>query len=286
LEIRILGPLEVLVGGKPVQPSAAKPRIVLAHLAVNAGEVVTSGALIEELWGDKEIASHATTLRTYIFKLRRLLDPPHPDGRQAPQALRSVPGGYLLDRSRLTLDSEEYRRLVADGYRELRRDDLRAAREHFTQAIKLWRGTPLADVRTGPRLDAAVRYLEELRMNALDHWIEIELRSGRHREVLADLTGLAAENPLNERLQSQLMVALYRSDRRNEALQTFQRVRRKMLDALGLDPSPLLQRIHHGILTGDPRLFDNAHPADASSVTPQIPWQDLWRQATRRPGAA
>jgi DNA-binding SARP family transcriptional activator len=253
LDIGVLGSFRLSVSGRSAEPTAAKPRTLLAQLALNVGQVVPVSSIVEELWGDDPCRTYRTTIRTYVFQLRKLVGD-QPD-RQTPAhadhpVLRSVPGGYRLDARDATSDMQRYERLITAGQRAFYVGDFTAASTKLNDALKLWRGPVLVDVRTGRRLTAIARQLEESRTTALDHRIDADLRIGRHRELIAELAGLSEENPLHERLQGQFMVALYRSGRRHDALEVFQRARTAMIKQLGLEPSSRLRELQRAILTG------------------------------------
>ncbi|MET9445061.1 AfsR/SARP family transcriptional regulator [Streptomyces sp. NPDC006610] len=258
MNIEVLGTLDVRVNGVSVTPTAPKPRQVLALLAFHAGQVVSVACLTEELWGAAPPRSARTTLQTYVLQLRELiaaaLPGPSGDGprRTAKEVLVTVPGGYLLDAGDGVSDAREFERLTALGYRSMDAGDFRGAARQLRQALDLWSGPAFAGVQAGEQLQAQARRLEETRLCALDRRIEADLRLGRHRDLIAELTVLVSRYPTHETLRGQYMLALHRSGRRSEALETYQRLRATLVRELGLEPSADLRRIQRLILTAGP----------------------------------
>jgi DNA-binding winged helix-turn-helix (wHTH) protein len=127
LGITLLGSLSLRLDGTPVVASAPKQRQVLALLALNVGRVVTSSALIEELWGDRPPRSHATTLQTYVLQLRNALDAADADRPGARQILSTRHSGYLLEEDACTTDVQVFERRVRAGYAAAEAGDQRRA---------------------------------------------------------------------------------------------------------------------------------------------------------------
>lgn len=256
MEIKVLGPLMAESGGTSVVPSAGKPRQILALLSVYANQVLPVPTLMEEIWGSDMPRSAPTTLQTYILQLRRLIAGAlGPDGpRTAREVLATRHGGYLLEVAPGAVDVHEYDRLVATARGATERGDDECAAALYREALGVWRGPALVDVRLGPLLEIELVRLEESRLGVLEQRIDSDLRLGRHRQLLAELTSLTARHPLHEGLHAQRIVALYRSGRRWQALNVFQDLRRGLTEELGLDPSARLQQLHRAVLAGDPAL--------------------------------
>ncbi|MFF4851227.1 BTAD domain-containing putative transcriptional regulator [Streptomyces sp. NPDC001194] len=265
MDIEVLGTLAVRERGVSVTPTAPKPRQVLALLALHADQVVPVSALIEELWQGAPPRSARTTLQTYVLQLRALiataLEQGEADGdgeaapagrRTAKDVLVTLPGGYLLNSGGGTSDVREFDRLAGMGYRAMDAGDFPGAARLLREALSLWSGPAFADVQGGIQLDMETRRLEETRLCALDQRIEADLRIGRHRELLAELTVLASRYRTHENLHGQFMLALHRSGRRGEALDVYQRLRATLVRELGLEPSAALRRLQRSILMANP----------------------------------
>ncbi|MFF3420044.1 BTAD domain-containing putative transcriptional regulator [Streptomyces sp. NPDC002698] len=287
MDIDVLGTLAVRLDNVSITPTAPKPRQVLALLALRAGQVVPVGVLAEELWGARPPRSARATLQTYILQLRELICAALESGargtegagdagdavdaggagrRQAKDVLLTVPGGYLLKSGDGVSDVREFERLAGSGYRAMDAEDYPQAARLLRQALGLWSGPALADVHTGPQLQTEAKRLEESRLCALDQRVEADLRLGRHRELLAELTVLINQYPMHESLCGQYMLALYRSGRRGEALDAYQRLRATLVRTMGLEPSPALAKLQRSLLMSGPETLPARPPMSATAV--------------------
>lgn len=149
------------------------------------------------------------------------------------------------------LDAQEFLDLVGLGRRLLREQRHEEAGDAFERGLALWRGPALGDIGQGPVLRSFATRLSEARMECMEMLVDAQLQRGRHREVVGLLYTLAAENPLREAFHRQLMLALYRSERRADALKAYQSARRTLLDELGLEPCTPMQDLHRAILRSD-----------------------------------
>ncbi|PVE11114.1 AfsR/SARP family transcriptional regulator [Streptomyces scopuliridis] len=263
MDIDVLGTLAARENGISITPTAPKPRQVLALLALHADRVVPVAALIEELWAGEPPRSARTTLQTYVLQLRALIATAlerdaeasgEGERRTAKDVLVTLPGGYLLNSGGGTSDVREFDRLAGMGYRAMDAGDFPDAARQLRAALALWTGAAFAGVQGGAQLDMEARRLEESRLCALDQRIEADLRLGRHRELLAELTVLVGRFPSHENLHGQFMLALHRSGRRGEALDVYQRLRATLVRELGLEPSGALRRLQHSILVSAPEV--------------------------------
>ncbi|MEV0529981.1 AfsR/SARP family transcriptional regulator [Streptomyces sp. NPDC050439] len=259
MNIEVLGILDIRENGVSITPTAPKPRQLLALLALHADQPVSVATLTEELWGSNPPRSARTTLQTYVLQLRELIETALERGqtrgevrRTAKSVLATVPGGYLLDSGGGSSDVREFEQLASAGYRAADAGDHQGAARQLRKALDLWTGPPFADVHTGEQLQTEIMRLEEIRLCAVDQCIGAELRLGRHRDLLAELTVLVSRHPAHESLHAQFMLALHRSGRRVEALEVYQHLRATLVRELGLEPSAELQRIQRQILKSGP----------------------------------
>ncbi|MEU0575377.1 AfsR/SARP family transcriptional regulator [Dermacoccus nishinomiyaensis] len=267
MKIKVLGALNAEVNGMSIVPTAGKPRQILALLALYPGRIVPVPTLMEEIWGTHLPQSSLTTLQTYILQLRRMLGTamgPDVPG-SAKDVLATRYGGYLLQIPGESVDVHAYERLVAEGRQAFEEGEDEYASVRLGEALALWEGPALVDVRVGPMLEIEVMRLEESRLVARERQIDAELRLGRHVELIARLTDLIARHPQHEGLHSQAMVALYRSGRQASALDVYRRLRQRLIDELGVEPSPQLQRMHQAMLAVDPHLDIVAGPRRTST---------------------
>jgi DNA-binding SARP family transcriptional activator len=256
--VKVLGPLDVRHDGVLAVPSAPKPRKVMALLLMNPSRVVPVSSIISELWGDQPPRSALTTIQTYILKLRKLLATATGStlGEVADSLLRTSGNGYRLFVETDDFDLYRYQHLEEAAVGSLADGDLKSGGRFLRDALSLWTGPALMNVEQGRLLEAEVAKLEQSKLTMIEHRVEIELRLGRHREILSDLMSLVAKYRFHEDLHAQYVVALYRSGQRTMALETFHKLRENMVDELGLDPSPKLQRLVNGVLSCDATLDD------------------------------
>lgn len=248
-EFRILGPLEVIGdGGEPIPLGGTKQRALLAVLLLRAGEVVSTGYLIDALWGEAAPRTASTSLQNLVSALRRLL---------GPELVVTRPPGYMLTAGKERIDLYRFEVLVHDAAGRGLEERVQMLRD----ALALWRGDPLAEVAFEPFAQTEVFRLEELRLAATEDLIGAELENGRDAELVPQLEGLVARHPLRERLRGQLMLALYRAGRQADALAAYQDARQALVEELGLDPGPQLQQLHAAILRQEAGL----HPAAAAA---------------------
>ncbi|TYB65266.1 hypothetical protein FXF51_18720 [Nonomuraea sp. PA05] len=240
LSIALLGPLEVRRDGAQVRLTTGRLRALLAVLAVFAGDAVTVERLARALWGEELPANARRSVQTYVARLRRAI------GRAA---IRTTPDGYLLDVAPAQVDVVRFRALAAEAGR---RRGTAAERPLVEEASRLWRGAPFEGVESDWLRATVSPSLHELHLSAVERRVDLGLAEGRHRELVAELLGLAARHPLRESLWGRLLVVLGRSGRQAEALALYERLRRRLSDELGTDPSAELRGIHAALLRPGP----------------------------------
>jgi YVTN family beta-propeller protein len=246
MEFRILGPLEVLDGDRQMALGGARQRALLAILLLHANKVVSTDRLVDELWGETPPESGPKALQVAVSQLRKALQTAGTDGR-----LVTRPPGYVLQVGEGELDRDRFDRLVAEAADEPDASE-RAAK--LRNALALWRGPALADLTYEAFAAPAIARLEDMRLAALEERIDADLELGRHTALVGELEELVRAYPLRERIRGQLMLALYRSGRQAEALAAFQAARRELVDELGIEPGPELQKLHKRILEQDTAL--------------------------------
>jgi DNA-binding SARP family transcriptional activator/ABC-type glycerol-3-phosphate transport system substrate-binding protein len=244
LAFRLLGPLEVTDGGRPVPLGGPRQRLVLAHLLLAANRVVTMDELIERIWDDEPPRAARNTIQSYISHLRAALGPDRIEGRTP---------GYVIHADAEELDVLRFEQLLRRARRMLPTDPRQAAAT-LEEALTLWQGSPLSDLADSPSLVGEIARLQELRLSAVEDLLGTRLAVGEHAEVLPDLERVVVEHPLRERLWAHLMLARYRSGRQAEALDAYRRAQDLLADELGIDPSPELQELQRRILHQDATL--------------------------------
>jgi DNA-binding SARP family transcriptional activator len=260
-EFRLLGPLEVIRADHAVALGGRRRRSALAILLLNAGRVVSVERLADDLYGGASPATAVTQVQRQVSELRRLV----PEAR-----LETVSPGYMLRLEPGQLDLHRFEQLVEQGVDRLERDDPAGARDLLHRALELWRGPALSDLAGEPFAQSATARLEELRLAALERRLAADLALGRVSNVVAELEALVTANPLREHLVEQLMLALYRSGRQADALTAYRAQRARLIEELGLEPSPTLRRLERAILQHDPKLAADVHPAAPPVAAPVV----------------
>jgi YVTN family beta-propeller protein len=271
VDYRILGPLEVSVDGRVIEIRGPKQRALLAILLLRANEPVPRDVLVHELWGEQTPAGAQGSLDVYVSRLRKVLT-----AAAGEPVLVTRPGAYRLQVTDEQFDVRCFERLVADGRSALAAGAPGPAGESLRAALRLWRGDPLADLVGEPFAQVEIGRLEELRLGAVEDRIEADLALGRHADVVGELEALAAAHPLRERVYGQLMLALYRCGRQAEALEVYRSARRALVDELGLEPGPALQRLEQAILRQDPSLEPPARPVSAAAAPGRPSARGAW----------
>jgi DNA-binding SARP family transcriptional activator/streptogramin lyase len=235
MEFRILGPIEVVDRGRTVAIRRGKEQALLVYLLLHANQVVASDRLVDELWGERPPPTAVKILQNAVSQLRKALG----DDR-----LVTRPPGYVLRVEPGELDLERFESLAEQGRANGDGNLLR-------EALGLWRGEPLAELRDEPFARDAARRLDQARLGAREDRIESDLAEGRHVELIPELEGLIAKHPYDERLHGQLMLALYRAGRPKDALDVYQRARKTFDSELGLQPGSELEQLQRRILNQD-----------------------------------
>jgi YVTN family beta-propeller protein len=286
MEFRILCSLEVYNRGRPLPLGGRQQRALLALLLIHANDVVSLDEIIEDLWGTQPPASATKSVQALVSKLRKLFADER-DGRSdnggEDGILLTRSHGYQLKVMGGQLDLDQFRSLTEEGRRALAAGRAADGADKLREALKLWRGPPLAELTYESFARVEIARLEELRLSALEERIEADLALGHHQELIPELEALVARNPLRERLRGQLMLALYRSGRQAEALQAYQRARHTLVDELGIEPGQALQRAEKAILRQDEslELQSEKTPEKPSSGEPihhrsERPTHTLW----------
>ncbi len=234
--------------GEAVEIRRGIPRAIVVALVLRAREVVSAGALAELVWADEQPRNPVNALQLQISYLRKRLG-----GGSAGQPVVTRPGGYVLIVDDDDIDARRFERLVSNAAQAAPSDPVTSL-ELFETALGLWRGVAYADVLGEPFAVGEATRLEEMRLSAMEERHDVLLALGRHAELVGELSSLVNEHPLRERLQSQLLLALYRSGRQADALRAFGRARAILVDELGIDPGPDLRRLEQQILMQDPDL--------------------------------
>ena len=247
VRFRILGAIAVTSADGSAQVRGRRQVALLAFLLLRANRVVTTDQLIDALWSDQPATGALKRLQVAVTRLRTALD-------GSGEALQTVGGGYLFAVEPGELDADLFRTRLREAQSSLDAGRPAVAAAALREGLAMWRGPPLAEVAYADFAQAEIRQLDELRLNAVELALDADLACGRHREVLAEIETLMAEQPLRERPRAQRMLALYRSGRQAEALEAFHELRRTLIAELGIEPGPDVRGLHQAILRQDPSL--------------------------------
>jgi DNA-binding SARP family transcriptional activator len=257
VQVRLLGPVDVVLDGGPRPVSGLRRKAVLATLALHHGQAVSTGRLVAVIWGESAPPTIANTLQSHMSYLRGVLG-----SREAILARRP---GYLLNLDGDGTDVRLAERLLREGRQA--EDPAQGVRD-LRRALALWRGRPLADVTGSAWLEEQAQRLDLLADEVRRALFEARLTAGEHSELVPGLERMVAENPLDEQVHGQLMLALYRCGRQADALAVFHRLRAALDEQLGIDPSPMLRDLETAILRQDDALAVPARPLTSLAARP------------------
>jgi DNA-binding SARP family transcriptional activator len=255
LQYRALGALTVADDGDDVSVGGSRQRRLVAMLLVHRNSVVSADRLSEAVFAGEPTSAAPTTLRSYVARLRKVID-----GNGAGSMVVTQAPGYMLEVRDDAFDVARFEGLIADGRSRLADDDAVAAASALREALALWRGDAYVEFADEEWVRPEAQRLGELRLVAYEQLVDAELACGRAAEMIPQLETLVAEHPLREALRGQLMIALYRTGRQVDALRVFQAYREVLAEELGLDPSPQLAELERRILAHDATL-ELAEPA-------------------------
>lgn len=267
MDFSLLGPLEVVSdSGQPVPVPQRLHRVILSVLLLYAGTPCSHGKLTDALWGAGKLPRKpVTAIRSHICRIRRDLS--------LDQRLRTLPGAYRMDPAPGELDLQRFAQLRSQARHAVAQGDLEQGAALLSAALECWRDPSFTDLPSTPTIDADVTHLREQRRDDETLLMDLLLALGRHHDVVPGLYRMVAADPLHERSWAQLMVALYKSGRRNEALAAYSRARAFMITRLGTEPARVLQELLAQILAdtedltvmtsgGEPALRRDGGPPD------------------------
>ncbi|MFE3521366.1 BTAD domain-containing putative transcriptional regulator [Streptomyces sp. NPDC059161] len=266
LTFRVLGPLEVAGNGGPVEVQGPQRRMMLARLLAAQGQVVSVESLMDGLWDGEPPLRATGVLRTVVFGLRKALEPDRRP-RTPPRLLVSAPTGYALRVPEEAVDAWRFEAAVrvtrANG------TPPKAVLQQLDHALALWRGPAYAEFATARWAAREAARLEELRARAVEQRAQALLTLGRAAEPLPDLEAQVLDHPLREESWRLLALALYQAGRQGDSLAALRRVRRVLMNDLGVEPGAELRRLEADVLAQAPRL-EPAAARPAARLTPSV----------------
>lgn len=244
MKFLVLGPTEARQADQPIALSGARRRALVTRLVLDAGRSVSAETLLEDVWDGHAPPAASATLQSHVSQLRKVIG----------NRLQRSTTGYLLSLDAASVDADQFEDQVANAASHLAQGDVGTAALELRGALRLWRGRALQDVADRPWAMPQAERLEELRRAALEQLLRARLASGEHEQVVPEAEAAVEEYPLREQRWATLMLALYRSGRQAEALRAYQRLRARLVDELGIDPSPPLAALEVALLRQDPVL--------------------------------
>ncbi|MDY0813379.1 AfsR/SARP family transcriptional regulator [Kitasatospora purpeofusca] len=269
LRFQVLGPVQAWLDGKQLALGSPQQQAVLTMLLLHAGRPVTTQDLVDGLWGDRPPTQAVAALRTYVSRLRTVIEPRR-EVRRPAEFLVSVADGYALQIPAESLDMTVFEQLAVEAATARGAGDLDNAHHLLVRSLALFAGRPLTGV-PGPYADSQRLRLAERQVSVAEERCAVALDIGLHAEVVGELNALTAEHPLRERLRELLMLALYRCGRQAEALGVYTDTRKLLIDELGVEPGSGLSAMHSRILAADPALALPAAPAPPAATRDEGP---------------
>ncbi|MFE6505390.1 BTAD domain-containing putative transcriptional regulator [Kitasatospora sp. NPDC057738] len=271
LRFAVLGPLRGWRDGGELVLGSPQQRSLLLALLLRANHPVSTGQLVDDLWGEEPPAKPSAVIRTYVHRLRRVLGPDAPT---------TLSGGYLLALDPGALDTHRVEELL-DEAKELRADGEHAhAAGALRSALALWQGEPMTAL-PGPYAERQRGEWAERRVTVLESCLEAEIEAGPSGELVAELTAVVAEHPLRERFSELLMLALYGTGRQAEALGLFRTADQRLREQLGVSAGPGLRELQRRILVADTGLVAPPRPRPAAATRPPHRTRPPYRAAVR-----
>jgi DNA-binding SARP family transcriptional activator/DNA-binding beta-propeller fold protein YncE len=260
IEFGILGSLAATVDGKSVKLGGRGERALLAILLLDRGQTVPVERLVDGIWGEAPPASARHLIQVFVSRVRSAFGGPSVIATRAP--------GYAVDLGPHALDATSFERLLDEGRKAHAAGDYQDALGCLEAALRLWRGSALADLTLEGDAHAKQSRLDELRLVALEERMSVGLALAQHAQLVPELEQAVVSNPLRELLRGQLMLALYRSGRQAAALDRYREGRRLLVEELGIEPGPELRALEASILRHDSSL-DVPAPIPSRAGTPQ-----------------
>ncbi|MFI7634025.1 AfsR/SARP family transcriptional regulator [Nonomuraea sp. NPDC049400] len=268
LRFAVLGPVRAWRDGQELDLGTPLQRSILGMLLLREGHAVTPNEMIDAVWGEEAPPRALGALRTYVSRLRTVLEPDRP-ARSRPELLTSIGRGYALRLPDGSLDLVRFERGVQEAESARKAGRLSEAARALRTALSLFEGEPLAGT-VGPYAEHQRDRLVERRINVVETLMDVDLELGNHAKIVSELIALTADHPLREKLRAQLMLAYYRCGRQGDALNVFTETREALIDELGIEPGPELAALHQRILAADPTLAAPV-PADSGVTEEEQP---------------
>ena len=246
MQFSVLGPVDAVAGERRASLGAGHQRTILAVLLAARGQTVSTGALVEALWGDVPPPTARKSVQSHVARLRRTLAAVRPAVEV--DAVVPAPGGYRFRAGAHGLDATALEDAV---HRARDAADPAECLERLDHVLSLARGPAFGELASHPHVRAEAVRLDRLLADARAARVTACLARGHADRVVADLEAAVVQEPVDERLHAQLMHALALCGRQADALDHYTRLRGRLREELGVDPSAALEELHGRILRHD-----------------------------------
>jgi len=265
IRFSVLGPVRVWRADEELDTGPRQQRLILALLLVRAGKPVDLGELVELLWNDAQPTSAVNVVHRHVGMLRRLLEPGLPNRSSGRWLLRHG-SGYRLDVNDTSLDLMTARKGAAQARVLAEHGDSTAAVTAYVQALDLWQGRCCAGFESVARANSAFAAVDREAAVMTCDAADMALRSGQVRMVLPALWKAVGRDPLDEALHVRLLLCLAANGQQAEALATYDVLRRRLADELGIDPGAELAATRQRVLRQQSRAEPSRPPLDAQAA--------------------
>jgi DNA-binding SARP family transcriptional activator len=249
LRFHVLGPLEVLAS-EIITIAGQRDRVVLAMLLLEPDRIVSVDRLVDAVWPERPPSTARKQIQSCVMRLRKVLSI---GGNRGDHMIVTTYPGYCLRPGKHIVDHLEF----SSRTRELASKQIEGSvspselAHAIREALSLWRGVAL-DGMNAACFESETARLEEMRLSAVEWLMDVELSTGRDRELIGELVLLVNNHPFHENFRRQLMTAQYRAGRRMDAVATYDDFRRLLRDEMGSVPGEALRRLHDAVLNDDP----------------------------------
>jgi DNA-binding SARP family transcriptional activator len=265
MNVCVFGETRIIDGERVIRArdlGGVKPRLLLEYLAVNVGQPVSKARLVDVLWPAGAPSGAIATMETYVSLLRRVLEPGTP---ARASVVRTLNGGYCLDAGRVSVDLNEFTHLIASA----RGLDAAARGEAVCRALALATGDLLASHSDHVW---AEQVREQFAHDLTSAWTlaaDCSVERGDYPMAIGMARRAVERDPYAEEAARYLIIALWRTGRRGEALRAYDRLRTTLVDDLGVEPSTETRDLHLAILLED-EVGPTADPADEDSLVLEL----------------
>jgi DNA-binding SARP family transcriptional activator len=267
----LLGPLRAWRDEVEIELGPPQQRLLLAVLLAQAGGPVSLDTLVDVLWEDNPPSSAVNVVHRYVGTLRRIFQPELPTRATGSWLIRDA-GAYRLAVTPESSDLAEFRDLTSRARRLVTAGDPVEAVGVYTASFRLWQGRVAEGVAAPSRARAVFTDIDHEGCGVICEATDVALTCGLAAELVPYLRQAVAMDEFNEAMQARLMLALAAAGNQAAALKTYETIRDKLADELGIDPGAELQAAFQSVLTPpQPDAPAVAHTVRPAQLPPDLP---------------